>query len=235
MKRIIKRIFNTVGFDISKSNKSPQYSLLGLRNLPIKTIIDVGANIGQFAKIINRFFPEANIFCFEPVPVVFQELNKLAENKNKKIKAFNFALGDSEKEIEIFHHKEHSSSSSILKTTKVCESFYPFVKSQQTITVHQTTLDKAVDTFNIPLIPEILIKLDVQGYEDRVIRGGQKTFDKAKACILEINLDELYEDQHSFTDLSCSLYKHGLKYAGNLSQTFAEDGHVIFIDAVFIR
>jgi FkbM family methyltransferase len=235
MKQTIKKIFNTMGFDIIRFNKSPQYSLLGLKNLPVRTIIDVGANTGQFAKTIKGFFPEANIYCFEPIPVVFQELSKWTKNKNNRAKAFNLALGDSEKEIDFFHHQEHSPSSSILKTTNVCESIYPYTKKQQPIIVHQTTLDKAIDTFNIPLISEIVIKLDVQGYEDKVINGGQKTFAKAKACILEINLDLLYESQPSSKDLFLSLYNQGYRYIGNLDQTFAKDGHVIFIDTVFVK
>ncbi|MDP2279688.1 MAG: hypothetical protein Q8K51_15875, partial [Nitrospirota bacterium] len=55
-KRVIKKLLNAIGFDVMRLNKSPQYSLLGLRALPIKTIIDVGANTGQFARMIERIF-----------------------------------------------------------------------------------------------------------------------------------------------------------------------------------
>jgi len=83
--------------------------------------------------------------------------------------------------------------------------------------------------------PEILIKLDVQGYEDRVINGGREIFKMAKACILEVCLDKLYEGQTEFFKITELLYGLGFKYAGNLNQTYADDGHVIFIDAVFMR
>lgn len=235
MKRTIKKLFNVMGLDVVRLNKSPHCSILGLKDLPIKTIIDVGSNTGQFARMIEKVFPEANIYCFEPIPDALKELSKWAKKKNGKVKAFNFALGDSEGETEMLYHTEHSPSSSILKTTEVCDSFYPFTKRQQSIMVKQTTLDKAISTFNIALNPEILIKLDVQGYEDRVIKGGKEIFNKAKACILEINLDELYEGQPNFKDISVLLYEDGYKYAGNLTQTFALDGHVIFVDGVFVR
>lgn len=152
-----------------------------------------------------------------------------------KVKAFNFTLGDFEGEIEMLQHTEHSPSSSILKTTEVCETLYPFTKTQRSIIVKQTTLDKAVETFNIPLEPEILIKLDVQGYEDRVIRGGKRTFEMARACILEVCLDELYEGQANFREVVNLLYDLGFRYAGNLQQSYADDGHVIYIDAVFVK
>jgi len=234
-KIVVKKIFNKFGLDVVKFKKLPVYSLLGLKNLPIRTIIDVGANEGQFVRMIQRFFPEAMISCFEPIPDAFVQLDGWAKTKNGKVKTFNLALGDYESEIEILYHTEHSPSSSILKTTEVCENFYPFKKNQQTIKVKMTTLDKAIDDLNISLVPEILIKLDVQGYEDRVIMGGKLTFAKAKACILEINLDELYKGQPSFKDISLLLYEYGYRYAGNLNQSFAKDGHIISIDAVFMR
>jgi hypothetical protein len=92
-----------------------------------------------------------------------------------------------------------------------------------------------VEDLLVPIGEDILIKLDVQGYEDRVIRGGMETFRKARACILEINLDQIYEKQADFRDLTDMLYGLGYRYVGNLDQTYGGDGHVIFIDSVFIR
>jgi hypothetical protein len=50
MKRLIKLIFKLMDYDIVRVEKSPRISLLGLRNIPIRTVIDVGANEGQFAR-----------------------------------------------------------------------------------------------------------------------------------------------------------------------------------------
>lgn len=133
-------------------------------------------------------------------------------------------------------HLDHSPSSSFLKTTNICETLYPFTKRQTFSSIKLTTLDKIiVDNLSPPLIPEILIKLDVQGYEDRVIRGGTETFRKARACILEINLDQLYENQATFKAILVLLDNLGYHYAGNLDQVYADDGHVIYIDAVFMK
>jgi len=57
----------------------------------------------------------------------------------------------------------------------------------------------------------------------------------AKASILEVCLDKLYEGQAEFKEITELLYELGFKYAGNLNQTYADDGHVIFIDAVFVK
>ncbi len=132
-------------------------------------------------------------------------------------------------------HVEYSTASSFLKTTNVCERLYPLTKKQVPISVKMITLDKWFNSLSTPLEPDILIKLDVQGYEDRVIRGGKRTFEIAKACILEVSLDELYKDQANFKGILDLLYSSGFRYAGNFDQAYADDGHVIFIDVMFVK
>jgi len=235
-KRIIKKIFNLFGCDIVKKSKIPTYTLLSIRNLPIRTIIDVGSNTGQFARDISILFPEALIYCFEPLPESYKELNQWAEKQtNGRVKAFNLALGDREGTLDIFSHTKHSPSSSFLRTTNECETLYPFTQKKAPIPVKITTLDNWVKKLVTPPKPEILIKLDVQGYEDRVIRGGRETFTNAKACILEVCLDQLYQGQSTFEDITWLLCDLGYRYTGNLNQNYANNGHVIFIDAVFVK
>jgi len=235
-KRFVKKMLNAWGLNIIQQSKNPMYSLLGLRVFPIRTIIDVGSNQGQFAKTVLDVFPEAFLYCFEPLTEPFNKLRLWAEQqRNRKIIAYNVALGDSEGEVEFFSHINHSPSSSFLKTTDICENLYPFTQTQSSTPVNVTTLDLWFESVSPPPPREILLKLDVQGFEDRVIRGGQETLRKAKACIVEVSLDRLYENQATFQNLSTCLYELGYEYVGNLRQSYADDGHVIFIDAIFKR
>jgi len=234
--RIIKRLFEQFGLDIVRLSRKPTRSLLGLRDFDIKTIIDVGANRGQFARMLLNVFPEAHIYCFEPLPELFRQLSRWSEEqRNGKVTVYNLALGNKEGFLRMFRHIEHNSSSSFLKTTKLCESLYPFSQKQDSITVKLTTLDNWLKSLPSPPMPKILLKVDVQGYEDKVVQGGRETFSKAEACILEVSLDKLYEDQATFRDISLLLYDLGYHYVGNLDQSYADDGHVIFIDAVFVK
>lgn len=233
--KLIKKAFNLVGLDIVRLSRNPQQSLLGLKRISIKSILDIGANEGQFAKYITKLFPKAHIYCFEPLPEPFVKLNTWAKKQNKKKSVFNLAMGDKESTLEMFSHVHHSPSSSLLKTTKFCETYYPFTQNQTVVPIKVTTLDKWSKDYADSFVPEILIKLDVQGYEDRVIRGGREIFGNAKACILEICLDQLYEDQATYKDICMLLYSLGYFYAGNLDQIYADDGHVIYIDAVFVK
>lgn len=235
LKSALKSMFNRLGFDIISIKNSPKQTLCGLRSLPIQTVIDVGANTGQFARQISRVFPRASLYCFEPLPEPFKALESWALEQDERVKLFNVAIGDSEGTAEMFYHTEHSPSSSLLSSTVTIEKYYPFTNSQIPVSVKLTTLDKAMSNF-IPLMrPEVLIKLDVQGYEDRVIRGGSHTLSLATACVLEISVDNLYYRQADFKEVILLLDHMGFCYAGNLEQVYASDGHVIYFDAVFVK
>jgi len=235
VKRLAKKMFNYLGMDVQKLSKCSKFNLLGLRSLSIQTIIDVGANKGQFAREFSRFFPKALFYCFEPLPAPFDELKDWADQKKGSVMVFNVALGESEGDVKMMEHIDHNTSSSLLHTTDVCTKVYPFTERQSPVSVRMTTLDTAIANLSETLVPNVLIKLDVQGYEDRVIRGGLETFQKAKACILEVSFDGLYETQATFKDLLLLLYDLGYSYVGNLEQYYADNGHVIFIDAVFVK
>lgn len=229
-------LFRILGLDVHRLAKSPAHTLLGLRYLPIRTIIDVGANTGQFARRAREIFPSASLICFEPLPEAFAELSEWAKTcGDGRVKVLQRAIGEEAGVVKMFNHAEHNASSSLLATTTKATSLYPQLSNQVPAEVILTTLDKAVDEFAIDLQGDVLIKLDVQGYEDRVIRGGHATFERGRACIVEINLDGLYENQAEFLEIQHLLGNLGYRYAGNLEQTYDEDGHVVYFDAVFVR
>ena len=235
LKRLIKAGFNQAGLDVVRRKNSPSQTLLGLRARPIRTVIDVGANTGQFAKLISGFFPNAKLFCFEPLPGPFDALSAWSKAQEGRVVPLNLAIGEKEGKADMYLHEAHTPSSSLLATTRLAEQYYPFTKGQKRICVKQTTLDAALDGVKAELSSELLIKLDVQGYEDRIIEGGTNAFVKASACILEVSLDTLYEGQADFKELLMKLDRLGFQYVGNLDQAYAEDGHCIYLDAVFLK
>lgn len=234
-KQLIRVGFNLLGFDIIKRENNPKYTLLGLRDRPIHTIIDVGANVGQFARYISKFYPKAMLYCFEPLPEPFNLLEKWANTQKGRVQTFKLAIGDKEGDSEMYLHEDHSPSSSLLSITKVAEQQYPFTKNQRRIIVRQIKLDNALHDFMNEMALEILIKLDVQGYENKVIAGGGGIFSKATACVLEVNLDKLYLGQAGFLELLMMLNALNYEYVGNLAQSYGKDGHCIFLEAVFIN
>ncbi|MBN2117227.1 MAG: FkbM family methyltransferase [Anaerolineales bacterium] len=233
VRRLTRSSLNSIGFDLIRTSKLAEFNLCGLRKIPIKTIIDIGANTGQFARSMRARFPEANFLCFEPLPEPYTMLQNWVNKTPDRVQSFNVAIGNQDGETQMFFHRDFSPSSSLLANTAIGEKIFPVTKNQERVTIKLSTLDHALQ--NIKLEDKILIKLDVQGYEDRVLEGGEVTFGKAAACILEISLDDLYVGQADFRGLYNRLDQMNYRYAGNLSQVYAEDGHVIYLDSVFVR
>jgi FkbM family methyltransferase len=234
IKDFLKKAAAAFGYEVLRAEKNPKQTLLGLRALPIGSIIDVGANQGQFAQYFMKFFPRAHLFCFEPLPKPFRELQVWAD-RHKQVTAFNMALGDYSGTVDMYYHLDFSPGSSFLTTTEMTESAYPFTKKKVIVPVTMGTLDQTLSMMAKSMPREILIKLDVQGYEDRVIRGGKEVFTKAKAAILEVNVDFLYDQQADFKDILLMLSALSYRYVGNIEQNYGDDGHVIYFDAVFIK
>src|SRR5215469_14425930 len=92
----ISHLLKLVGFDLIRLYRLPRTTFLGLSRFPINTIVDVGANRGQFAQDALAFFPRAQVISFEPQPFAFKVLEQLAATRGGRITPVNLALGDSE-------------------------------------------------------------------------------------------------------------------------------------------
>ena len=228
----VRRCLNALGADIRRRKNVPTLTWLGLPLRPIKTIVDVGANQGQFARRALAAFPGATIHCYEPLPGPYAKLKAWA-NPHPNIVVHLMALGEVPGSARFHRHVDHSPSSSLLPTTVESKSLFPQTERQQEVAVTVSTLD---DEFpSVPPPPEVLLKLDVQGYEDRVLRGGVGFLKQVDVVIAEYSVAPLYERQATFIDICQELSSAGLVYAGNLDQVHGSNGEVIFLDAVFVR
>jgi FkbM family methyltransferase len=232
---VVKRLCHSFGFDVVRLRNASNKPLAGLRQRPIGTVIDCGANAGQFAREISQVFPEAALYCFEPLQQPFEALSVWAATQRGRVKCFQVALGERNGEALMHSHTEHSPSSSLLATTQHEESTFPQTRAQADIHVPVTTLDEALVDDLHAMRPQILLKLDVQGYEDRVLRGAARILPRVHACMLEVGVDPLYVAQAAFKDIVTLLDQFGLTYAGNIEQVLGPDGRVMWLDALFLR
>lgn len=235
LKNKIRKGVNLLGFDLIRLHRAPKRTLLGLSRLNIGTIIDVGANEGQFARMVSGIFPKAELYCFEPLEDPFRKLSAWAQSQNGRVRCFQLALGDQEGEAEMHLHEQHTPSSSLLASTAVCHRLYPQTRAESITRVRVSTLDEALKDALGRMPRELLLKLDVQGFEDRVLRGGGRTLSQCRAVLLEVCLDPLYEGQADFFALAQLLHAAGFRYAGNFDQAYGEDGRVVYLDALFVR
>lgn len=95
---------------------------------------------------------------------------------------------------------------------------------------------RQLDSLDLELEPELLVKIDVQGFEDKVVAGGRKTLSMANYVITEVSFARLYQNQPLFEDIYELLTGMGFSYRGSLSQiTDPQDDRPLQADALFIR
>ncbi len=202
-----------------------------LKKYSISTIIDIGANEGQFADKILPVFPNAEIHCFEPIPDVFGRLQRHFEGNNK-VQVHNYGLGEVAEKKQIFTN-EYSPSSSMLEMLDLHKSNFDFAVKVEPLYISVARLD---DFFSTALARPLLVKIDVQGYEMFVLRGGANVIDQADIVIIETTFQPLYKDQPLFDDIYTWFTARGFYYSGNIEQLLAPvDRHILQADAIFIR
>jgi len=198
----------------------------------IRTVLDVGAHMGEFAQRIRTMLPDAELICFEPLEEPFTKLTKRFRGQ-PNFRAIRCALGENTGQHEI-HHNEYAPSSSLLPMTKLHKQSFTFAVKEQTEIVEVRRLSDVVRELN--LRDPLLLKLDVQGFEDKVIAGGENVVARAKIIIIEVSFQPLYEGGPLFDDIYQLLKEHGFTYNGNFEQLFSpKDGRVLQADAIFCR
>jgi FkbM family methyltransferase len=201
-----------------------------LRQRKFRTIFDIGANVGEFAGAMELLFPGATIFSFEPLPQCYSALEQRMRNY-PHFKGFNMGLAESSGEKSIFLSSS-APSSSFRPMAQLHKDAFPFSKGSQEVKVKIERLDDVMRTISYE--GPTLIKIDVQGFEDQVIKGGLETVRRADTLIVETSFRTLYEGQPLFGDIYELVRDQGFQFVGiQDSLSDHRDGQVLQIDSVF--
>jgi len=155
-------------------------------------VIDVGANYGEVS-LSHKYAAADLILLFEPSPRLAPYLRKsISEHVNaKKIRFHNHALSDVNGIVDFSLDKRNSGSSSIRRIDS------PDV---ETIAVETKTLDSCLPKHDDFIDMGILFKIDVEGYEGKVLMGMVNSLHKAKAYIGIIEFDKKFLRNAGFID-----------------------------------
>ncbi len=230
-KNIINFFFRPLGLEVRRYTP-PLDTLAWLRHRGIKTVLDVGANTGQFAREIRKKLPDAMIYSFEPVKKSFDELVRTMAG-DSRFKAFHCGIGDADTE-SIINVSRYSLSSSLLTMAPLHEEAFPHTKGSTPETITVRKLDSILADLSCE--KNILLKIDVQGYEDKVITGGAKTIAECEALIVETSFYPLYEGQPLFERVYERLGALGFNYSGNgYGKKHPRNQEVVSDDSFFVR
>lgn len=148
-----------------------------LYNNKINSMLDIGANTGDFSQVIRSIFPNIKIFCIEANSNCERDL------KLKNMEYVIECLSDTEKEINFFVSTIGDGKNTGASYFKELTKFYSdgnYIATK----VKTKTLD---GIFNKQEIYDF-IKLDTQGSEIDIIKGGLNLIKRAKFLMIEMSI-----------------------------------------------
>ena len=162
-----------------------------IKDLELDIVIDIGSNKGQFVLILNKYFENIKILSFEPINELLEKQKKFFKNTKNNIKFFNTAVGalNSKIDLNITRSKDSSSILEFEKIDNLGRNFDIVEKRE----INVITLEDVLN--NTDLNGSILLKLDVQGYELKVLEGAEKLLPKIKYIITEVAENQIYKNQ----------------------------------------
>jgi FkbM family methyltransferase len=214
---------------IGSNVDSPFTSIVrNLEESNISNVIDVGANVGQFGLDIRRHGFEGQIVSYEPVRETFGILAQTIM-RHQPWKVMQLGLGAAESERKINVSGNSGLSSSILEMASLHLENFPdsATISQENISI--STIDNQLDFLGLRP-QEIMLKLDVQGFESEVLKGASQSLSKIPLCYLEVSITPLYEGEVSFLPILIELSKYGHEVIDVFRGIKASNGKLLQLD-----
>jgi FkbM family methyltransferase len=188
------------------------------RGLEIRVVYDIGAHRGEWTSYARGGAPEARFFLFEANELHAQALRESGE-------PYFTAILSSEEKLVDFYLTGGSGDSYYREATE------RYVDVEPT-TLRATTLDHLTKLHGLPY-PD-LIKIDVQGAEIDVLRGGRDVLGRAKLVILECPVVDYNEGAPSIYDYFRFMDECGFTVLEFLDRIW-QKGRMIHVDVLFSR
>lgn len=223
-----------LGIDISpfpNGNLLRKIELLNLFNIDL--ILDVGASDGGFVQQIRSIGYKGKILSFEPISHTYQQLRNKAQS-DEHWETLNIALGDidGENEINISQNNDSSSFLEMNESHLLANPSSHFI-SKETVIIRK--LDTIFPDYVVPA-DNVFLKMDVQGYENKVLQGAKESLDKIKGIQIEMSFEELYKSSLLFDEMKKLIESQGftlcLLESGNRSPL---SGKLLQADGIFFR
>jgi FkbM family methyltransferase len=198
-------------------------------------VIDVGAHQGGFGRLVRDLGYPGRIVSFEPVPANFARLQE-ASAADAEWLTHRQALG-AESGRRAIHVTRQSSLPSLRPPSAYGQAYF---KGQleviDTPLIEVGRLDDAFVTCIEGLPdPRVFLKIDTQGYDLEVIRGGANCMGRILAIQSEVSVQAIYEGVPNYTDAIAELNALGFELSGLFPVTLDRKLRLIEMNCVMIR
>lgn len=200
-----------------------------LAALSLRTVVDIGANTGQFALLSRGLFPDAQIFSFEPLSRPAGKYRRLFEG-DVHVRLFQAAVAPVSDRREM-HVSARDDSSSLLSISDRQVKFAPGTGEAGREEVTLGPLSQFISASDI--VGPAVLKLDVQGYELEALKGCESLLSCFDYVFVEVSFTPLYHGQVLAAELIEWLAARDFhaRSAGNAS--YGEDSCIVQFDLLF--
>ena len=250
MKNIMKKFFRLLGYDLIEYSKDPykRASLIDCRNLApgsrklmkmlevnqIDLVYDIGANVGNWGTALYDSGYEGRLISFEPLSSAYKELVCKSKNNPNWQVYDRCAIGDysGEKELNISANMESSSMLPMLNSHLEAAPNSKYVGIE---TVKVFRLDE-VEVNYFKEAKNVFVKIDAQGYENKILDGANAILDRIKGVQMELSLIPLYQGETLFEDMVLRMKESGFELY-SLSEGFWDfrNGRTLQVNCVFFK
>ena len=202
-----KKFLQKRGLKISPAPNGEHLKIITLiRKNAIDLVLDVGANEGQYGGYLRSIGYQGQIVSFEPLDAAFKILEQKA-NADKLWSCRHIALGNISGE-SVINVSGNSQSSSILNIKGAHLDAAP---EADFLTNQKIMVEKLDDIYNDITAgkPNVMLKLDVQGFEKFVLEGAKKSLKKLKGIQVEMSFEELYDGEMLYREMIDFLGQNG--------------------------
>ena len=237
---MIRKLVNRLGFDVIRypDRRGFEWHVLQLlKFLQIDTVLDVGANHGQYASALRSSGYSGWIYSYEPVRTVFESLSARMAGDDRW-RGFNFALGASDTRQQINVAAGDGQATSFLSfNSDGPKRWGDAHRVARVENVEVRRLDGVLsEIMTEHADARIYLKLDTQGLDLSVLRGAGASIPLILALQSEIAVRHFYAGMVGFADAIKAYHELGFQITGifPLSREF-DNLRVIEFDFVFMR
>lgn len=198
-------------------------------SLYLETVVDIGANRGQFSLAVRRWVTQARVISFEPLPgpaAVF----RLVFSGDDRVRLHQAAIGPRPEQMTM-HISGRDDSSSLLPISSVQTNIFPGTREVATVVVRVVPLDEFVSADDLPA--PAMLKLDVQGFELEALMGCESLLQNFEWVYCECSFVELYAGQKMASEVIDWLASRDFGLHGVYNLAYDRGGQAVQADFLF--